>query len=64
MYHVHAANVSAIPTDMDTGDAPGDLFHGKEVVFSNLGVRGVFLSKIWPGKLFLRRVRNIQKIIN
>lgn len=26
VYHVHAANVSAIPTDMDTGDAPGDLF--------------------------------------
>ena len=28
VYHVHAANVSNIPMDMDTGDAPGDLFPG------------------------------------
>lgn len=26
VYHVHAANVSNIPMNMDTGDAPGDLF--------------------------------------
>ena len=64
MYHVHAANVSAIPTDMDTGDAPGDLFHGKGVSFQTWESVLFFLSKIWPGKLFLRRVRNIQKFIN
>ena len=45
MYHVHAANVSAIPTDMDTGDAPGDLLHGKGVVFK-------------PGKVVFFFVKN------
>ena len=61
VYHVHAANVSAIPTDMDTGDAPGDLLHGKGVVFKP-GKVVFFLSKFRPGKLFFAKGEEYTKI--
>eukprot|EP00438_Fugacium_kawagutii_P000355 Skav226440 [mRNA] locus=scaffold2660:121387:123100:+ [translate_table: standard] len=41
VYHVHAQNVSNIPVDMDTGDAPGDLLLSCNVQALCLLLQGV-----------------------